>query len=67
MSGFIDPAKEAQEFTRITYLESQLEKELTPEEVAEDEKRKDEELEHMGTIGFKNPNEITLKYKDAIA
>lgn len=49
--------KEPQELARITYREDQDTVELGEEEAKEDEKRKDEELEHLGAIGFKNTSE----------
>ena len=39
---------------RITYFENTTSLDLTEEEKASDEPRKEEELEPLGTIGFKN-------------
>jgi hypothetical protein len=49
--------KEPVELVRITYREDQDEIELGEAEQKEDDKRRDEELEHLGAIGFKNANE----------
>lgn len=51
LGGFV---KEPKALARITYSEKQAELDLTPAEVPLDEKRKDEELEHLGALGFKN-------------
>jgi hypothetical protein len=51
---------------RITYKEDQEGLELNEEEKALDEKRIDEELEVLGSIGFKNVKEVYIKYPDAI-
>jgi hypothetical protein len=40
--------------------------ELTEEEKLLDDKRVDEELEILGSIGFKNAKEPYFKYPDAI-
>ena len=52
---------------RITYREDQEGLELTDEEKQLDDKRVDEELEVLGSIGFKNAKEPYFKYPDAIA
>ena len=51
---------------RITYREDQDSLELTEEEKALDEKRVDEELEVLGSIGFKNAKQPYFKYPEAI-
>lgn len=51
---------------RITYREDQETLDLSAEEKALDDKRVDEELEVLGTIGFKNAKEPYLRYPDAI-
>lgn len=52
---------------RITYREDQEQLELSEEEKALDEKRVDEELEVLGSIGFKNAKEPYQKYPEAIS
>jgi len=59
--------KDPAELPRVTYREDQDEAELGEEEAKLDEKRKDEELEHLGAIGFKNASEPQLKFPDTIA
>ena len=59
--------KDPVELPRVTYREDQEEIELGDEEQKEDEKRRDEELEHLGAIGFKNASEPQLKFPDTIA
>lgn len=51
---------------RITYKEDQDGLELLEEEKALDDKRMDEEIEILGSIGFKNAKEAYVKYPDAI-
>lgn len=47
--------KEPKQLVRISYSEKQGEIELTPSEVGiVDEKRKEEELENLGPLGYKN-------------
>lgn len=59
--------KDPVDLVRVTYREDQQEIELGEEEAKLDEQRKDEELEHLGAIGFKNANEPQLKFPDTIA
>lgn len=51
---------------RITYREDQEGLELGEDEQAKDEERMEEELEILGTIGFKNSKEPYLKFPEAI-
>ena len=52
---------------RITYREDQDALEMQEAEKTLDEKRCEEELEILGSIGFKNAKEPYLKYPEAIA
>lgn len=52
---------------RITYREDQEALEMQEAEKLLDEKRCEEELEILGSIGFKNAKEPYLKYPEAIA
>lgn len=55
ISGFI---KEPKQLVRISYSEKQAELDLTAlEQGTVDEKRKDEELENLGPLGFKNSSQ----------
>lgn len=51
---------------RITYSEKQSEIELTDKEIPIDGERAEEELENLGSIGFKNSSQATLKFPDMI-
>jgi hypothetical protein len=51
---------------RITYREDQESLDLLEDEKALDDKRVDEELEILGSIGFKNAKEPYLKYPESI-
>lgn len=51
---------------RITYRENQEQIELTEEEKAIDEKRIEEELEILGSIGFKNAKEPYVRFPESI-
>jgi hypothetical protein len=53
--------------TRVTYFEDSESLELTEEEKAIDDKRVEEELEILGSIGFKNAKEPYMKYPEAIS
>jgi len=53
--------------TRITYFEDNESLDLTEEEKNMDEKRFEEELEILGSIGFKNAKEPYCKYPEAIS
>lgn len=53
--------------TRITYFEDNESLDLTEEEKNIDEKRVEEELEILGSIGFKNAKEPYMKYPEAIS
>ena len=63
IGGFTSPPAD---LGRITYLESQNSIELQESEAAGDQERQDDELEHLGPIGFKNSNEEYLKFPAAI-
>lgn len=52
--------------TRISYRESQEQIELTDEEKLLDDKRIEEELEILGSIGFKNAKEPYFKFPESI-
>lgn len=39
---------------------------MTQEEIGKDEKRKEEELEHLGPIGYKNTSQAYLKFPEAV-
>jgi len=59
--------KEPKQLIRLSYLEKQPEIELTvSEQGALDDKRKDEELENLGPLGFKNSTQAYMKYQDMI-
>lgn len=51
---------------RISYKEDQEGLELTDQEKVKDDQRVDEELEVLGSIGFKNAKEPYMKYHEAI-
>ena len=51
LGGFV---KEPKQLPRMTYIEKQAEIELRESEIPIDDKRKDEELENLGSLGFKN-------------
>lgn len=51
---------------RITYKEDSESLDLAEDEKAIDDKRMEEELEVLGSIGFKNAKEPYLKYPEAI-
>ena len=52
---------------RITYFEDNESLDLTEEEKALDDKRIEEELEILGSIGFKNAKEPYMKFPEAIS
>lgn len=64
MNGFV---AEPRVLPRVSYLEDQESVDLTEEEQSSDERRKDEELEVLGPIGFKNAKEPYLKFPESIA
>jgi hypothetical protein len=65
LSGFV---KDPKVLPRMSYLESKAELELQATEVSiVDEKRKEEELEHLGAIGFKNVTQAYLKFNESVA
>ena len=64
LGGFEKPNDELQ---RISYSEEKEGIELDEEEKALDDKRVDEELEVLGSIGFKNAKEPYVKFPDAIS
>lgn len=51
---------------RVSYLEIQDSIELQESEHSKDEERANEELEHLGPIGFKNAKEEYLKFPQAV-
>lgn len=53
--------------TRISYRETQESIDLTEEEKQIDEKRIEEELEILGSIGFKNAKEPYMKFPESIS
>jgi hypothetical protein len=53
--------------TRISYRETQESIDLTEEEKQIDEKRIEEELEILGSIGFKNAKEPYIKFPESIS
>lgn len=53
--------------TRISYRETQESIDLTEEEKQIDEKRNEEELEILGSIGFKNAKEPYMKFPESIS
>jgi hypothetical protein len=56
LAGF---GKEPKQLARLTQNEKQAEVELNQTEVgAVDDKRKEEELEHLGALGFKNAQQL---------
>jgi hypothetical protein len=63
MGGF---KAEVAPLKRLSYREDQQSIELEGEEIEEDEKRADEELEILGSIGFKNAKEPYVKFPEAI-
>lgn len=63
LGGIKDPVEPLK---RISYREDVESIELTEEEKAIDEKRAEEELEVLGSIGFKNAKEPYIKYPEAI-
>ena len=64
LGGFI---KEPKQLQRLSYNEKQPEVELTQAEAGSvDEKRKEEELEHLGAIGFKNATQAYVKYPEMV-
>ena len=63
MGGFKDPVEPLK---RISYREDVESIELAEDEKAGDEKRADEELEVLGSIGFKNAKEPYFNYPTAI-
>ena len=65
LNGYL---KEPKALARLSYSEKQAEVEPTVAEAgALDEKRKEEELENLGPLGYKNPNQPYLKYAETIA
>ena len=59
--------KEPKALARLSYAEKQAEVEPTAAETGNvDEKRKEEELENLGPLGYKNPNQPYLKYAETI-
>lgn len=63
MGAFV---KEAEPLARISYREDQTGLELGEEEKEKDELRAEEELEILGSIGFKNAKEPYVKFPDAV-
>lgn len=64
LGGFV---KEPKQLIRLSYLEKQAEIELTASEQGiVDEKRKEEELENLGPLGFKNASQVYMKFQDMI-
>lgn len=60
--------KEPKALARLSYAEKQAEVEPTAAEMGSvDDKRKEEELENLGPLGYKNPNQPYLKYAETIA
>lgn len=55
-----------EDLQRISYLEIQEGIELQESEIEIDETRKADELEHLGTIGFKNSSQQYLRFPEAI-
>jgi len=65
LSGFI---KEPKQLPRLSYQEKVAEVEPNASEQGSvDEKRKEEELENLGPLGYKNPTQPYLKYAETIA
>lgn len=66
-SSHLDGFKEdPKQLPRITYLEDKQAIELQDSEKTIDDKRAEEELEALGSIGFKNAKEPYQKFNDAI-
>lgn len=63
MGGFKDPVEPLK---RISYREDFESIEMAEDEKAGDEKRAEEELEVLGSIGFKNAKEPYFNYPTAI-
>lgn len=55
-----------EDLPRITYLEDQESIDLQEKEMAADETRVADELEHLGPIGFKNSKEEYHRFPEAI-
>ena len=55
------------DLARISYLEKQQSIELQESELDIDAERERDELEHLGSIGFKNSKEEYLKFPEAIS
>lgn len=59
--------KEPKQLARLSYSEKQAEVDLTAaEQGAVDDKRKDEELENLGPLGYKNASQTYYKFPDMI-
>lgn len=59
--------KEPKQLARLSYSERQPEVELTAaEQGTVDDKRKDEELENLGPLGYKNASQTYYKFPDMI-
>jgi hypothetical protein len=63
MGGF---KAEVAPLQRISYKENQQSIEMDEEEKALDEQRAEEELEILGSIGFKNAKEPYVRFPEAI-
>jgi len=63
LGGFKEEIKELE---RITYTETRETIIVDEEEKEADAKRQDEELEILGSIGFKNASEPYVRFPDAI-
>ena len=64
LGGFV---KEPKQLARLTYQEKTAEVELTVGEQGQaDEKRKDEELENLGPLGYKNSTQTYYKFPEMI-
>ena len=63
LDGFIGNPPE---IPRVTYLEDHSSSELTDAELKIDDRRRDEEIEVLGSIGFKNAKVAYLKFPEAI-
>ncbi len=60
--------KEPKQLGRLSYSEKQAEVELTAaEQGVVDDKRKDEELENLGPLGYRNSTQTYYKFPDMIA
>lgn len=66
LGAFVDDPKPIP-LERVTHLESKEELDIGEDEKELDEKRRDEELEHLGTIGYKNASASSLKFNDAVS